>query len=175
MIAPVLETLRLRLRPHAVRDFDDVAAMWGDPRVMLHVGGRVATAQESWARLLRYAGLWPLLGYGYWAVEEKVSGRFVGDVGLADFHRDMTPPLGAPEAGWVLAAWAHGRGMATEAATAALAWADAHVASAFTVCIVDVGNAPSIRVAAKCGYAAIGRTMYQGDPVVVLERGRRGG
>jgi RimJ/RimL family protein N-acetyltransferase len=170
--APVLETGRLRMRPHTAADYPAVAAMWGDERVTKHIGGRASTGQESWARLLRYAGLWPLLGFGYWAVEELGTGRFVGDVGFADFHREMTPPLQAPEAGWVLVPWAHGRGFATEAVRAALAWSDEHLPSASTVCIINVGHAASIRVAAKCGYVESARATYMGDTIAILERPR---
>jgi RimJ/RimL family protein N-acetyltransferase len=172
--APVLETERLRMRPHSADDFDDLITMWSDERVTRHIGGRVSTGQETWARLLRYAGLWPLLGFGYWAVEERATGRFVGDVGFADFRREITPPLRAPEAGWVLAPWAHGRGFATEALRAALAWADAHLQSASTVCIIDIGHAVSIRVATKCGYVESGRTTYMGDAIAIFERPRAG-
>jgi RimJ/RimL family protein N-acetyltransferase len=172
--APVIETERLRLRPHSADDFDDLTAMWSDERLARHIGGRISTAQETWARLLRYAGLWPLLGFGYWAVEERATGRFAGDVGFADFRREMTPPLHAPEAGWVLAPGAHGRGFATEAVRAALAWADDHLQSASTVCIIDVGHAASIRVAAKCGYVESGRTTYMGDAIAIFERPRAG-
>jgi RimJ/RimL family protein N-acetyltransferase len=168
----VFETERLRLRPHTAADQGDLAAMWGDERVARHIGGRVSTTQESWARLLRYAGLWPLLGYGYWAVEERATGRFVGDVGLADFRREMTPPLRSPEAGWVLAPWAHGRGFATEAVRAVLAWSDEHLQSASTVCIIDAGHAASIRVAVKCGYVESGRATYMGDAIAIFERPR---
>jgi RimJ/RimL family protein N-acetyltransferase len=172
--APALETERLRLRPHTVADHADLAAMWGDDRVTRYIGGRASTAQESWARLLRYAGLWPLLGFGYWAVEDKATGRFAGDVGFADFRREMTPALHAPEAGWVLAPWAHGRGFATEALRAACAWGDLHLRSASTVCIIDVGHAASIRVASKCGYVESGRTTYMGVATALFERTRGG-
>jgi hypothetical protein len=31
-----------------------------------------------------------LLGFGYWVVEEKTSGgKFAGEVGFADYKRDM--------------------------------------------------------------------------------------
>ena len=74
-------------------------------------------------RLLRYGGMWPMLGYGYWAIEEKASGALVGDIGYADFMREMTPPLdGMPEMGWVLASSAHGKGYASEALAAISAW-----------------------------------------------------
>ncbi|HEY0776819.1 MAG TPA: GNAT family N-acetyltransferase, partial [Gemmatirosa sp.] len=123
---PALDTARLTLRGHVPADVAECAAMWADPLVTRHIGGRPSSEEEVWARVLRYAGLWALLGFGYWVVRERASGRFVGEVGLADFRRDVTPPLGgAPEVGWVLAPWAHGRGFATEAVRAALAWADA--------------------------------------------------
>ncbi len=171
--APVLETAHLRLRPHVVADFEALAAMWADDVVTKHIGGRAFTRTESWARLLRYAGLWPLLGFGMWAIEDKASGRFAGDVGFADYHRDMTPPLHAPEAGWVLAPWAHGRGLATEAVSAAVAWADVHVPSPSTCCIIDVDHAASFRVATKCGYVQQGRGALGGVAVAVFERLRR--
>jgi RimJ/RimL family protein N-acetyltransferase len=63
-----------------------------------------------------------LLGFGYWVIEDKATGRFVGEVGFADYKRDMESPVKeAPEIGWVLAADAHGSGYATEAARAAIA------------------------------------------------------
>ena len=68
---PGLETDRLVLDGHRADDLDPLAAMWADERVVHHVGGRASTRQESWFRLLRYRGLWPVLGYGYWAVREK--------------------------------------------------------------------------------------------------------
>jgi RimJ/RimL family protein N-acetyltransferase len=169
--APTLETERLRLRAHRKTDFEALSKMWADPVVVRHIGGRPSTAEETWGRLLRYAGLWTLLGFGYWAVEERATSRFVGDVGLADFHRDMTPPLGdAPEAGWVLAPWAHGKGYATEALRAVLAWADGELARRTTVCIIDPDNLASLRVATKCGYAEFARGQLKGSPVNVLRR-----
>jgi RimJ/RimL family protein N-acetyltransferase len=169
--APTIETARLRLRGHRVADFADCAAMWGDAAVARHIGGRPSSAEESWARILRYAGLWPLLGYGYWAVAEKASGRFVGDVGFADFKRDMQPSFdGAPEIGWVLASWAHGQGFATEAVGAAVAWGDRHFGAAPTVCMIDPDNAASIRVAEKCGYREYARATYKGQPAILFRR-----
>lgn len=162
------------MRGHTLADFEDCAAMWADPQVTRYVGGRPFTGEESWARVLRYGGLWPLLGYGYWAVRERDTGRYVGDVGLADFHRDMAPSLdGAPEAGWVLATWSHGRGFATEAVRAALAWADANVDAPRTVCIIDPPNTASLQVAAKCGFRERGRGTYKDGELIICERPRR--
>jgi RimJ/RimL family protein N-acetyltransferase len=169
--APSLTTARLALRPHEESDLADCHALWSHPDVVRHIGGRAFSREEVWSKMLRYTGHWTLLGFGYWVVCEAASGKFVGEVGLADFRREMAPSFGdAPEAGWVLSPWAHGRGFATEAVRAILAWSDATLGSPRTVCMIDVGNAPSIRVAEKCGYGEWVRTQYKGTDVVLFER-----
>jgi len=174
MIAPVLHTARLTLSPPTVGDFDDIAALRADPEVLRYMGAVTSTREESWARLLRYAGCWALRGFGFWVVRDRESGRHVGDVGLLDGHRQIEPAYeDSPEAGWALARWCHGRGYATEAVTAALAWADANVDAARVVCMIEEGNAASFRVAEKCGFSAWTETTYQGSAVRLLER-RRG-
>jgi RimJ/RimL family protein N-acetyltransferase len=168
----VLNTARLTLRPHVRDDFDDVAALWADPVVTRFIGGRTSTREESWARLLRYVGHWELMGFGFWTVRETATGRFVGEVGLADFMREIDPPFGgAPEAGWVLAPAFHGRGYATEAVRAAIAWGGARFGAGFRVkCLIEEGNAPSVRVAQKVGFREFARTNYKGSKVVLYER-----
>jgi len=168
--APTIETERLVLRGYRVEDFPDMAAAWADPEVVRYIG-RPSTEEESWARFLRNSALWPMLGYGYWAATEKGSGRWIGDVGFADFKREIEPSLkGVPEIGWVLARAAHGRGYGTEAAQAALRWLTGALGPQRTVCIIDDRNAASLRVADKCGYREFARTQYKGSTVVMLER-----
>jgi RimJ/RimL family protein N-acetyltransferase len=171
---PLLETERLRLRGHRVDDFAACAAMWADPVVKRFIGGGApSTANQSWARLLNYIGHWPAMQFGYWAVEERATGEFVGDAGFADFKREIAPSMrDVPELGYVFAARAHGKGYATEAARAVVAWGDAR-GFARTVCIVHAENAASLHVAAKCGYRAFERATFGGEPAVFLER--RGG
>src|SRR5258708_19773253 len=95
--------------------------MWADPSVTRFIGGKMFTPEEVWARLLRYAGLWSLLGFGYWAIEERTTGDFVGELGFADFKHDIVPSLDdRPELGWALASRVHGKGYATEAVPPAL-------------------------------------------------------
>jgi RimJ/RimL family protein N-acetyltransferase len=145
--------------------------MWADPAVTRHIGGRPFTEEESWTRLLRYVGHWDLLGFGYWVVEEKAMGGFAGEIGFADYKRNLEPSLaGVPEIGWVLAPQAQGRGYATEAARAVIAWGDAHLGSSRTACIVHPDNLPSIRVAEKCGYQESLRTTYRGQPTTLFLR-----
>src|SRR5258708_26581689 len=165
---PILATARLTLRAHRTDDLGACAAMWADPAVTRLMGGKSFTPEEVWARLLRYAGLWSMLGFGYWAIEETATGRFVGELGFADFRRAVVPSLDAPELGWVLATAAHGHGYATEAVGGVLAWADARFAR--TVCIIQPDNHASLRVAAKCGFAEQWRTAYKDHTTIVLAR-----
>jgi RimJ/RimL family protein N-acetyltransferase len=168
---PVLETARLRLRANQPRDLAAFTAMWQQPQFYRYLGGQPLPEEEVWTKLLRHMGLWPMYGYGYWAVEEKATGDFVGAVGFGEWQRALEPSLkGWPEAGWVLAPHTHGRGYATEAVQAALAWADAQLAQPRTVCIIDPANEPSLRLAARFGYQEFSRTVYKGNPIVVLER-----
>jgi RimJ/RimL family protein N-acetyltransferase len=154
-----------------VEDLADCAAMWAEPEVVRYIGGRPFTREEVWARLLRYAGHWSLLHYGYWAVEEKATGAFAGELGFADFQREIESSLrGLPELGYAFRSRTHGKGYATEAARAVLAWGEAHFASKRTACLIHPGNLASIRVAEKCGYREFERTSYKGDPTIVFVR-----
>lgn len=168
---PAIETDRLSLRAHRLSDFDESAALWGDPDITRHIGGKTSTREESWTRLLRYIGHWAAMGFGYWVVREQGSGRFVGEVGFADYKREMQPSIeGAPEIGWVVARWAQGRGFATEAVSAVLAWGAIRFGAARTVCIIDPENLASIRVAEKSGYAQIELATYRGQPILLFAR-----
>jgi RimJ/RimL family protein N-acetyltransferase len=168
---PVLETPRLKLRAHRLDDFVHSAAMWADPLVAQYISGKPLTEEESWTKFLRYAGHWQLLGFGYWAVEEKATGDFIGEIGFADYKRDLQPSLnGVPEIGWVLASRAHGKGYASEAVRAAVAWGDAHFRPARTACIIVPENLASIRVAVKCGYRDPQPATYRGKPTLLFVR-----
>lgn len=170
---PVIETPRLRLRAHRVDDFGACAAMWADPRVTRFIGGTPAAPHEAWARMLKYAGLWSLLGFGYWALEERATGRYVGELGFAEFMRELEPSIqGTPELGWALVSSAHGRGYATEAVRAAVGWGEQRFGpGARSVCIISPENAASIRVATKVGYGEPMPAHFAGEPILVYTRG----
>jgi RimJ/RimL family protein N-acetyltransferase len=171
MEVPVVETERLKLRGHRLEDFSDCAAMWADPLVTRHISRKPFSEEETWTRFLRYFGHWALMGFGYWVAEERETGRFIGELGFADYKRNMEPSIkGLPELGWVLTSRAHGKGYATEAARAALAWGEAHFGSARTVCIIDPENLASIRVAEKCGFKLLQRADYKNDEILLFER-----
>jgi RimJ/RimL family protein N-acetyltransferase len=159
-----LETGRLILRPHGLDDFAAMVKLWSAPQVTQFISGaRAQTEEEVWQRLLRYRGLWPLLGFGYFVLTEKTSGSFVGEAGLADFHRDIEPTLkGQAEAGWALMPDHWGKGLATEALSAILAWYRAQQNARPVCCIMDPDNEPSNRLAAKAGFGLQCVTQYKG-------------
>lgn len=171
MEVPVLETERLKLRGHRISDFAASAAMWADPKVVRHIGGHASTPQQAWLRLMSYVGHWPLLGFGYWAIEEKATGEFVGELGFADFKREMEPSIkGMPEAGWVLRSHAHGKGYGTEALSAIFAWGDKQLPSKRIVCLIEPGNVSSLRLAKKYGFKEVQPTKFNGVPIILFER-----
>ena len=118
--APILETPRLVLRAHEPGDLDACVAMWAEPEVVRYTVGTPSSPQRTWLRMLGYRGHWSMLGFGYWAVIERASGTFVGELGFADFKRDVPDDLrGLPEIGWAFANRAWGKGYATEGVRAA--------------------------------------------------------
>jgi len=174
-MVPIIETERLKLRGHRMEDFRDCAEMWAHPDVVRYIGGRPFSGEEVWARLLRYVGHWQWMEFGFWAIEEKATGGFAGELGFAEFKREMEPAiLGVPEIGWVLAPRAHGRGYATEAVRAVVAWGDERFGSTRTVCLIHPENLRSVRVAEKCGYKEFQRTTYKGQETILFERFRQG-
>ena len=168
---PIFETERLRLRGHRAVDFPAVAAMWSDPIVNRYTTGKPLSGDEAWGKALRDAGLWPVFGYGYWVIEEKATGEFMGETGFAEFHRDIQPPLtGMPEIGWILHSRFHGKGYATEAVRAAVQWGDEHLAAQQMCCIIQLENAASIRLAEKVGFRESHRTTYKAHEVLTMLR-----
>lgn len=170
--APTLTTDRLMLSGHGMSDYPDVAGLWASPEVVRYIGGRPFTAEESWARLLRYAGAWALMGYGFWTFRDRTDGRYLGEGGLLNGRRSLGEDFdGSPEMGWALHPSAHGHGYAREALEAILNWADG-TGIARTVCLIEPDNAPSVKLAGKLGFEAFRETTYHGARVDLFARQR---
>ena len=168
---PTIETKRLILRPHRIDDFEAYVEMWADPDVVRFIGGKPFDREASWGRFMRQAGIWQVLGFGFFAIEEKETGRLAGEAGFAEFRRNLEPSIeGTLEAGWALNPNVQGWGYATEAMTAAIGWADAAVPGRRMTCIIDPDNLPSIRVAQRLGFTEMARTRYNDAPITVFER-----
>jgi RimJ/RimL family protein N-acetyltransferase len=163
-----LRTQRLVMTPHGLADFPDQAAMWADPAVVKYIGGIPATAEDAWARLLRCAGCWALMGHGMWAVREAVSGRYIGDIGFLEARRTGVDGFnGDPEIGWTLNTHAHGKGYACEAVSAALAWGQGRFKR--TVAMISPENTASEAVAIRTGFRRFADATYKDAPVGLWE------
>jgi RimJ/RimL family protein N-acetyltransferase len=171
---PTLETPRLRLRGFRASDLEPQQATMADPQVYRFLGGAPASREETWRKILGSPGLWALLGYGYWVAERREDGAYLGQIGFADFKRDMAPSIeGLPEMGWIMAREAQGRGYATEAVLAALAWADEALGGGEVVAIISHDNAASIRIAEKGGFIHREEALYKGEPILLFRRPAR--
>lgn len=114
-----IDTPRLRLRQWRAADRAPFAALNADPRVMAHFPGTLDRAASD-AIAERCEALIAERGWGFWAVERRDSGDFIGFVGL-NVPTAALPFSPCVEVGWRLAHSAWGQGLASEAARAALA------------------------------------------------------
>ena len=158
---PVLETARLRLRRVAERDVDVLTAMFGDPCYMRFMGdSKLADRAAAWRAIAGALGHWAIRGYGFFAVEEKATGRFIGWSGLLN-------PEGWPgiEIAWGIAPDRWGQGFATEAATAVRHYAADTLHLTRLISLIHPENVASIRVAKKIGERFLRTIEFQGKEV----------
>lgn len=142
---PTLRTDRLELRAFRPDDIDALAAMQANPQVRQFLGdGSPLSREQSWSLMERNLGQWALRGYGVFAVAH--DGRFAGWAGV--LHPLEFPE---PELAYSLDQPFWGRGLATEAAQAARAWAFATLDAERLASFIRPRNARSIRVAQKLG------------------------
>ncbi|MGZ3711529.1 MAG: GNAT family N-acetyltransferase [Bdellovibrionota bacterium] len=115
-----LETERLLLRRWKASDAEPFSLLNSDPIVMEFLLGQLSR-EESDAMIGRSEAHFEQYGFGPWAVELKSTGALLGFTGLMcpKFETSFTPCV---EVGWRLAREYWGRGIATEAARAALAF-----------------------------------------------------
>ena len=142
--APRIETARLVLRAHRMQDFPPFAAFFASDAAR-YVGGPIPAAR-CWHGFAGDVGAWELMGFGGWAIEEKATGAFAGQVGL-----NHPPHFPEAEIGWILMPGFEGRGYATEAALAARAHAYGTLGWTTAVSYIDPENARSIALARRIG------------------------
>jgi len=164
-------TKRLILVPHGLDDVDDCARMWADPAVVRMIRDTPFSYQETWSRILRYAGHWSLLGYGYWVIRNRENGRFHGELGFARTYRTLPgEAAGLPEVGCTLERTSWGRSIGQEATLAVLRWMDDVACIRDTAAITDERNHAALAVLTTNGYRHCDQMDFEGKPFSVLVR-----
>lgn len=176
---PELETERLRLRALQIDDLDAYARMYADPDVMRFLeGGAPLDRGAAFRSMALHLGHWQLRGFGQWALEERVSGSFVGRAGL--WQPEGWPGL---EVGWILDRAAWGRGYASEAGGAAMGFAFDVLHADEVISLIRPGNESSIRLAERLGESykrtvqllgSEARLYSRRDPELHADRGQSG-
>ncbi len=167
-----LETPRLRLLAPSLDHLDELAPVFGDPRVMRYIGdGAIRDRDQVAAALDRAMDFHRRLGLAFWTVQRRDTGAIIGDCGLVPMAR-VGPEI---ELGYRLCADHWGLGFATEAAGAALAYAFTDRALPRVHAVTFPENHASRRVLAKLGLRELGLTgRYYGVTTVHFELGRAG-
>ncbi|CAM2009426.1 GNAT family N-acetyltransferase [Acanthopleuribacter pedis] len=145
LVPAEVETERLLMRQWRASDLDGYAAAYADETHAKFIGGP-CSRHMAWRRMATVIGHWHLRGYGFWAVEEKASGRFVGSIGL--WYPEEWPEL---EVGYWLAPDMVGRGYATEAARKSRDLAYEHLGINTLISCIDHDNHASRAVVARLG------------------------
>ena len=161
-----IRTPRLQLRAFTVADYE--AAQVGDDALAAHLGVPIAAgwldfpeALTYWIDLIRAdPALIPWAMYGYF---DRSSGGLLGGGG---FKGRPAEPTGTVEIGYGLAPAARGRGLATEAAAALVAWAYAQPGVGLVLTHTLPTETASTAVLRRAGFAHTGEEMDPDDGLV---------
>lgn len=142
---PRIETDRLMLRLPRAEDFDAYAQLQADEEAARYIGGPVSRP-EAWRKFLQMPGAWAIQGYGMFAVTDKATGEWLGQLG-------PWQPEGWPgtEVGWAFKRAAWGNGYALEAAIAAIDWAFATLGWTEVIHSIVAENTASQALAQRLG------------------------
>ncbi|PQA88014.1 GNAT family N-acetyltransferase [Hyphococcus luteus] len=156
-----IDTERLRLRPLAPEDCEAHIQMMLDPAVAatLSPTGGAQSRHDLWRQFASYLGHWDIRGYGWFSVEEKATGAWVGRVG--PWMPEGWPGL---ECGWSIARSHWGQGYAPEAAVGAIKWTfDQFPDLPRIISCIAPANANSQAVAKKIGEQKTAETFELWD------------
>ena len=143
------ETPRLRVRQWRESDLAPFFALACDPQVMEFLLP-LPTRAESDAAANRARALIAQKGWGFWAVERKDTGEFIGFTGL-NVPMATLPFSPCVEIGWRLSRASWGQGFATEAARGALQVGFERLGLGEIVAFTANGNLRSAAVMARIG------------------------
>jgi RimJ/RimL family protein N-acetyltransferase len=157
----ILETDRLILREFVLDDLEDFFRMVNDPEITRYTGDDCQTLEEARTRLedgpfqdyRKY-------GYGRWAGIDKTTGKVIGFAGLK-----YLDDVGEVDLGYRLFKEYWGRGLATEASRAVVAYGFDKLQPKRIIGMADMENQASVRVLQKVGFTFDRFTTFRGHEV----------
>ena len=158
-----LTTERLLLRRSRVDDADAISAYRSDPQVHRYQGWERTDPEGVRDEIESMTSRTPgdPGGWVQFSVEERESGLLVGDVGMSPAEDEP----GVIKVGYTMDPAFQGRGYATEAVAALVAYAFESLGTEVVRAFASAENVPSIRVAEKVGMLLVERfeRTYQGE------------
>ncbi|WP_344424614.1 GNAT family N-acetyltransferase [Amycolatopsis minnesotensis] len=153
-----IRTPRLLLRPLRESDRARSLEIQLDPRANRFTPESV-TREQAREKFTGWLTHWAHHGFGYFAIIEAETGEFLGTGGVQyrDFGGEDVLNLyyRVKPSAW-------GNGYATEAATAAVDWAERSMPDTPVVISVAIGNHASIRVAERLGFTRYSQSLHHG-------------
>jgi RimJ/RimL family protein N-acetyltransferase len=158
----IIRTARLVLTPVGGGDLADLRAIKADPAVFAVMLGGVRDATQTAQDLADSVVAWGRYGFGVWAIRE--AGRFVGITGLE--HRLDGRGVALRFALWPAA---QGRGLASEAAFAALRFGHDRAALSRIVAVARASNFGSRIVLGGIGMREVETFEHRGYSMLLYE------
>jgi RimJ/RimL family protein N-acetyltransferase len=166
----IVETPRLFVRHWEWSDAGAFARLAGDPRVMRFISGEPWTLERMHRFAIGGAGIGRLRGWCFWPVFLKKGGEFIGISGFGANAPSLFGLSGEVDLGWWLRPEHWGRGLATEAARALLAYGFERLKFPQIFAIAHVLNRPSIRVMVKLGMDLYKVAQRRDTQVVIFRK-----
>ncbi len=158
MEIPILTTPRLILRPWSPSDADRLFTILQEAEMFKYFPQSKAPERPWVDKYIKgHLAHWQERGYGHWAVANRADGEVIGWNGL-----EYLPETGETEVAYLLSRQTWGRGFATEAAGAALAFGRGNCHLHPIIGLVHPDNIGSLRVLEKIGLVFSNRANYWG-------------
>lgn len=167
---PTLDTPRLRLQPLDEADLDALHALWNLPAVRQFLWDDQPIARDDVAAIInRSRTLHVTEGEGLWVIRwrDEPQAALLGCIGYWYFHE---PPQLELNYSLDPACW--GQGVATEAATALIAYGFEALALTDIHASTDAANAASIRVLERLGFSYDRQTQNDNATIAHFVRSR---
>jgi RimJ/RimL family protein N-acetyltransferase len=153
-----IETPRLVLRRSRIDDAAMIATYRNDPEVSRYQGWErtdLEGVRESIAEMTDRAPGEP--GWVQFSVEERDTGRLIGDVGISAGDEEIEGGENVIKLGYTMSPASQGKGYATEAVRALVDYAFETLGADVVRAFASAENVPSHRVAEKAGLKLVER------------------